>query len=70
MYGFPPILLASFAMQESSCNHDAVGGGGEQGLMQISKDKCGDAPNGDCKNPVSVVELCSNLGAERMLPGL
>ncbi|KAF8348344.1 glycoside hydrolase family 23 protein [Amanita rubescens] len=51
MYGFPSILLASFAMQESSCIPDAVGGGGEQGLMQISKDKCSDAPNGDCKNP-------------------
>jgi len=50
MHGFPPILLASFAMQESSCNPDAVGGGGEQGIMQISQDKCGDAPNGDCKN--------------------
>ncbi|KAF8628914.1 hypothetical protein AX15_003692 [Amanita polypyramis BW_CC] len=47
----PSILLASFAMQESSCNRNAVGGGGEQGIMQISKDKCGGAPGGDCKNP-------------------
>ena len=51
-YNIPPILLASFAMQESSCQRDVVGGGGEQGLMQISAEKCVDAPNGDCKDPV------------------
>ncbi|KAJ2931313.1 hypothetical protein H1R20_g5787, partial [Candolleomyces eurysporus] len=28
-----------------------TGGGGEQGLMQITQDKCGGAPGGDCKNP-------------------
>ncbi|EJD02769.1 glycoside hydrolase family 23 protein [Fomitiporia mediterranea MF3/22] len=47
----PPIMLASFAMQESSCKPWTVGGAGEQGLMQLTKDKCGDAPGGDCKNP-------------------
>ncbi|KAN0129199.1 hypothetical protein V8E53_012898 [Lactarius tabidus] len=46
----PPILLASFAMQESGCNPSAVGGAGEQGLMQITKDKCGGAPNGNCQD--------------------
>ena len=51
-FGVPAILLASFAMQESTCNRNAVGGGGEQGIMQISKDKCHRAPDGDCKNPV------------------
>ncbi|KAF8720147.1 hypothetical protein AX14_011269 [Amanita brunnescens Koide BX004] len=51
MYGIPPILMAAFAMQESSCNPDAVGEGGEQGLMQISKDKCGGAPDGNCRDP-------------------
>jgi hypothetical protein len=25
--------------------------GGAYGLMQITQDKCGNAPNGDCKNP-------------------
>jgi len=50
-FGVPGILLASFAMQESSCNPDAVGGAGEQGLMQITQDKCGDAPGGNCKDP-------------------
>ncbi|TFY81348.1 hypothetical protein EWM64_g2658 [Hericium alpestre] len=50
-YGVPPIMLASFAMQESSCRPNAVGGGGEQGLMQITKDKCGAAPGGNCQDP-------------------
>jgi len=46
----PSILLASFAMQESGCNASAVGGAHEQGLMQITRDKCGDAPNGNCQD--------------------
>jgi Transglycosylase SLT domain len=49
----PPIILASFAMQESTCNPSAVGGAGEQGLMQITPDKCKGAPNGNCKDIVS-----------------
>jgi hypothetical protein len=36
-HGLPPIMLASFALQESSCNPETVGGGGEQGLMQITR---------------------------------
>lgn len=51
-YGIPPIFLAAFAMQESNCRPDAVGdNGGAFGLMQITKDKCGDAPNGNCADP-------------------
>lgn len=50
-FGIPPILLASIAMQESTCNPGAVGEGGEQGLMQISKDKCVNAPGGNCQDP-------------------
>ncbi|KAF8806281.1 lysozyme-like protein [Phlegmacium glaucopus] len=50
-HGIPPIMIASFALQESSCNPDTVGGAGEQGLMQLTKDKCGDAPGGNCKDP-------------------
>lgn len=34
------MLLASIAMEESGCNKDTVGGAGEQGIMQITKDKC------------------------------
>lgn len=46
----PAILLASFAMQESSCNPNTVGGAGEQGIMQLTKDKCTSAPDGNCKD--------------------
>ncbi|KAF9482125.1 glycoside hydrolase family 23 protein [Pholiota conissans] len=49
--GIAPIILASFAMQESSCNPETVGGAGEQGLMQITRDKCGGAPGGNCRDP-------------------
>lgn len=45
-------MLAAFAMQESSCNAETTGGGGEQGLMQITQEKCGGAPGGNCKDPV------------------
>jgi soluble lytic murein transglycosylase-like protein len=38
--GIPAILLASIAMQESTCNPGATGPNGEIGLMQITPDKC------------------------------
>ncbi|ORY21755.1 hypothetical protein BCR39DRAFT_553057 [Naematelia encephala] len=38
--GLPGILLASFAMQESTCNPNAKGANGEAGLMQIAPDNC------------------------------
>ncbi|GAA5986520.1 hypothetical protein JCM10908_003784 [Rhodotorula pacifica] len=48
----PPILLAAFAMQESSCNEETMGdAGGAFGLMQITEDKCGGAPGGNCRDP-------------------
>ncbi|KZV73297.1 glycoside hydrolase family 23 protein [Peniophora sp. CONT] len=56
-FGVPPILLASFAMQESSCNPKTVGGGGEQGIMQISKDKC------EGRSPSACQELDFNIKA-------
>jgi hypothetical protein len=37
-------------MQESFCNPSAVGGAGEQGLMQITRDKCVGAPKGNCQD--------------------
>jgi len=46
--GIPDIVLAAFALQESSCNPDATGGGGEEGMFQLSSDKC---VNQDCKDP-------------------
>jgi soluble lytic murein transglycosylase-like protein len=50
-FGLKPIMLASFAMQESGCNPNTVGGGGEQGMMQLTQEKCGGAPGGNCKDP-------------------
>lgn len=41
-------MLASFALQESSCNPQTVGGAGEMGLMQITQDKCVGAPGNNC----------------------
>jgi hypothetical protein len=59
-FGLKPIMLAAFAMQESTCNPATVGGGGEQGLMQLTQDKCGAAPGGDCRDPVSLSCCCSS----------
>jgi len=36
----PAIMLAAFASQESSCNPNESGGGGEVGMFQLSEDKC------------------------------
>ncbi|KIY74392.1 glycoside hydrolase family 23 protein [Cylindrobasidium torrendii FP15055 ss-10] len=47
-HGIPPIMMASFALQESTCNPATTGGGGEAGLMQLTSDKCGNAPGGNC----------------------
>ena len=41
-------------MQESSCIPTTAGGANEQGLMQITVDKCGGAPGGNCQDPVGV----------------
>ncbi|CAD6582735.1 MAG: hypothetical protein TREMPRED_003374 [Tremellales sp. Tagirdzhanova-0007] len=46
-YNVHPIMLASFAMQESTCNPWATGGNGEAGLMQIAPENCGGAPSGE-----------------------
>lgn len=59
-YNIPATVLMSFAMQESTCNPNATGGNGEQGLMQITPDKCGGAPNGNCKD----VGFNVNTGAQ------
>ena len=51
-HDIPPILLAAIAMQESTCNPDIIGANGEQGLMQITPDKCqGGYASADCRNP-------------------
>lgn len=59
----PAILLASFAMQESSCIPSTVGGAGEQGLMQLTSDKCVGAPNGDCMDVVIQVVIVSDMSS-------
>lgn len=38
-------------MQESTCNAGATGSRGEQGILQITQDKCGGAPGGNCHDP-------------------
>ncbi|RXK39172.1 hypothetical protein M231_03529 [Tremella mesenterica] len=44
-YGLPPILLASIALQESSCNSGATGPNGEAGLMQLAQENWDGASN-------------------------
>lgn len=68
LYEIPPIMMAAFAMQESTCNAAAVGQGGEQGLMQISKEKCGGVS--DCKDPVCMAHCDLVACIERRLIGL
>jgi hypothetical protein len=46
-YGIPPIFLAAFAMQESTCNAYISPGG----LMQITSDKWYGAPGGNQQDP-------------------
>jgi membrane-bound lytic murein transglycosylase MltF len=57
-------------MQESSCNPSAVGGAGEQGLMQITREKCKGAPNGNCKDIVSFLYTISSLRTDLLSSGL
>ncbi|KAJ7079117.1 lysozyme-like protein [Mycena belliarum] len=65
-YGLKAIMLASFAMQESSCNPSTVGGAGEQGLMQLTKDKCGGAPGGNCRDPEFNIKTGAKYFAETL----
>jgi len=50
-YNVPTIIMASIAMQESTCNPNTVGGAGEQGIMQITRDKCQGRSDADCRDP-------------------
>jgi len=36
----PPLILASFALQESGCNPHLGGNGGEAGMMQLGQENC------------------------------
>lgn len=53
-------MLAAIALQESSCLPWAVGGIGEQGLMQLLGPTCNGAPNGNCQD----VEFNIRRGAQ------
>lgn len=64
--GLPPILLASFSLQESGCNPATVGGAGEQGLMQITKEKCVGAPRDDCLDPEFNIKTAARYFAETL----
>lgn len=66
-YNIPPIFLAAFAMQESSCKVNDMGdNGGAWGLMQITSDKCGGAPGGNCADP----DYNIGMGAKTFADGL
>jgi len=57
-YNVPAILLAAIAMQESSCNPNVIGGNGEQGLMQITPDKCpGGYASDGCRDPWTNIDI-------------
>ena len=50
-HNLPPILLASLAMQESSCNPDARGdNGGAHGLMQLVRVSLSSIPSAFCSS--------------------
>lgn len=48
-YNIAPIILASFAMQESTCNLSTTGNGGEVGMFQLSPDKCKGRSSSACR---------------------
>ncbi len=50
--GCPAGVLFAQVPGQSTCNPSTTGGAGEVGLMQLTPDKCHDAPNGDCYDPV------------------
>lgn len=40
-------MIAAIAMQESTCQPELTGGGGEAGMMQLLGSNCDGAPNGE-----------------------
>lgn len=57
-YDLPPILIMSFAMQESTCNEHLRGPNGEIGIMQLTPDKC---TNAQCWDPRTNIEKGASL---------
>jgi hypothetical protein len=63
-YNVPAILLAAIAMQESSCNANTIGANGEQGLMQITPDKCpGGYASDGCREPYTNIDIGARFGS-------
>ncbi|KAL8278290.1 hypothetical protein RQP46_009322 [Phenoliferia psychrophenolica] len=59
--------LAAIAMQESSCRPNVFGDEGyAYGLMQITRDKCGGAPNGNCLDPDYNIRTGAEYFASRL----
>ncbi|PVG01871.1 glycoside hydrolase family 23 protein, partial [Serendipita vermifera] len=54
----PSSLLASIAMQESSCNPNATGRAGEIGMMQVTGEKC--PSNGNCYDARTNIYIGAN----------
>ena len=57
-------MLASFAMQESTCYQWATGGNGEAGLMQIAPENCKGAPTWSGSNGCWNVDFNIERGAK------
>jgi len=63
----PAIFIAAFAMEESSCDPNSSGDDGDAyGLMQITSDKCGGAPDGNCADPLFNVQTGAKYFASQL----
>lgn len=47
-YGLPPVMLAAFAMQESTCNNNIYDPAGTIGMFQLAPENCPDGV--DCSD--------------------
>lgn len=66
-YNLPPILLAAFALQESTCQADTLGdNGGAFGLMQITQDKCGGQGASGCAEPDYNIKTAAKYFADTL----
>ncbi|KAG8981547.1 N-acetyl-glucosamine-6-phosphate deacetylase, partial [Tulasnella sp. 427] len=55
-------MLASFAMQESTCNPKERGEGGEVGMFQLSADKCpGGKASDECYDPETSTKIAAKF---------
>ncbi|ODO08558.1 transglycosylase SLT domain-containing protein [Cryptococcus wingfieldii CBS 7118] len=63
-YNVKPVMLASFAMQESTCNPSITGGNGEAGLMQLTAANCEGAPDGNCYDVDFNIQRATKLFAD------